>query len=66
MASHPVEQRREGFGTILLRHSLTYDLGAEVTRVFEPSGFRLRNCLAARLERFLNLCAALTNGTQGR
>ena len=40
MASHPVEQRREVFGTILLRHSLTYDLGAEVTRVFEPSGFR--------------------------
>src|SRR6516225_9039313 len=40
MTGRPVEQKREGFGTILLRHTLQYDLGAEVTRVYEPSGFR--------------------------
>jgi PAS domain S-box-containing protein len=40
MTGRPVEQRREGFGTILLRHTLRYDLGAEVTRVYEPGGFR--------------------------
>lgn len=40
MTGRPVEQRREGFGTILLRHTLPYDLGAEVTRAYEPNGFR--------------------------
>jgi PAS domain S-box-containing protein len=40
MAGRPVEQRREGFGTILLRHTLPYDLRAEVTRTYEPGGFR--------------------------
>lgn len=40
MDGRPVEQRREGFGSILLRHSLGYDLGAEVTLAYEPSGFR--------------------------
>jgi PAS domain S-box-containing protein len=40
MTGRHVEQRREGFGTILLRHTLPYDLGAEVTRTYEPSGFR--------------------------
>jgi two-component sensor histidine kinase len=40
MAGLPVEQRREGFGTILLQQTLQYDLGAEVTRAFEPGGFR--------------------------
>jgi two-component sensor histidine kinase len=40
MAGLAVEQRREGFGTILLQQTLQYDLGAEVTRAFEPSGFR--------------------------
>jgi len=40
MMGRPVEQRREGFGTILLRHTLRYDLGAEVTRAYEPNGFR--------------------------
>ena len=40
MTGRPVEQKREGFGTILLRHTLQYDLGAEVTRVYEASGFR--------------------------
>jgi PAS domain S-box-containing protein len=40
MTGRYVEQRREGFGTILLRHTLPYDLSAEVTRAYEPSGFR--------------------------
>jgi two-component sensor histidine kinase len=40
MAGLAVEQRREGFGTILLQQTLQYDLDAEVTRAFEPSGFR--------------------------
>jgi PAS domain S-box-containing protein len=40
MNGRPVKQRREGFGTVLLQHTLRYDLGAEVTRVYEPSGFR--------------------------
>jgi PAS domain S-box-containing protein len=40
MAGRPVEQRREGFGSVLLRHTLGYDLGAEVTFAYEPSGFR--------------------------
>ena len=40
MMGRPVEQKREGFGSILLRHTLRYDLGAEVTRAYEPSGFR--------------------------
>jgi PAS domain S-box-containing protein len=40
MEGHTVEQGREGFGTVLLQQSLPYDLGAEVTRSFEPSGFR--------------------------
>jgi PAS domain S-box-containing protein len=35
-----VEQRREGFGSVLLRHTLRYDLGAEVTLAYEPSGLR--------------------------
>ena len=39
MSGHPVEQKREGFGTLLLEHSLQFDLGAKVTRLFEPSGF---------------------------
>jgi PAS domain S-box-containing protein len=40
MGGRPVEQRREGFGTMLLRHTLPYDLRAEVTRAYEPGGFR--------------------------
>jgi len=40
MLGRPVEQRREGFGTVLLRHTLRYDLGAEVVRAYEPNGFR--------------------------
>jgi PAS domain S-box-containing protein len=40
MTGRPVRQGREGFGTILLRQTLRYDLGAEVARVYEPSGFR--------------------------
>lgn len=40
MSGHPVEQKREGFGTLLLQQTLQYDLGAKVTRLFEPSGFR--------------------------
>jgi len=40
MAGLTVVQGREGFGTILLQQTLPYDLGAEVTRAFEPSGFR--------------------------
>lgn len=39
MDGRPVRQAREGFGTILLQQSLQYDLGAQVTRLFEPSGF---------------------------
>ena len=39
MNGHPVKQRREGFGSILLRQTLAYDLGAEVALVYEPSGF---------------------------
>ncbi len=40
MAGRPVEQSRQGFGTILLEQTLQYDLGAEVTRAFEFGGFR--------------------------
>jgi PAS domain S-box-containing protein len=40
MKGRPVQQGRDGFGTTLLRHTLRYDLGAEVTRVYEPNGFR--------------------------
>jgi two-component sensor histidine kinase len=40
MDGRAVGQAREGFGTVLLQQSLPYDLGAEVTRSFEPSGFR--------------------------
>jgi two-component sensor histidine kinase len=40
MRGRPVRQGREGFGTILLRHTLRYDLGAEVTRFYQPDGFR--------------------------
>jgi PAS domain S-box-containing protein len=40
MAGRCVEPRREGFGSVLLRHTLGYDLGAEVTLAYEPSGFR--------------------------
>ncbi len=40
MTGRPVEPRREGFGSVLLRHTLGYDLGAEVTLAYEPSGFR--------------------------
>ena len=50
MMGRRVEQRREGFGTILLRHTLRYDLGAEVTPVYEPSGFRCE--IAFPLERY--------------
>ncbi len=40
MTGRPVEPTREGFGSVLLRHTLGYDLGAEVALAYEPSGFR--------------------------
>jgi PAS domain S-box-containing protein len=39
MTGRPVEQKRKGFGTLLLQQTLQYDLGAQVTRRFEPHGF---------------------------
>jgi len=39
MQGRPIEERRRGFGTLLLEQMLQYDLGAEVTRMFEPTGF---------------------------
>ena len=39
MTGRPVEQKREGFGTLLLQETLQYDLRAEVRRRFEPQGF---------------------------
>jgi PAS domain S-box-containing protein len=40
MSGRCVEPRREGFGSVLLRHTLGYDLGAEVMIAYEASGFR--------------------------
>lgn len=40
MLGRPVVQARAGFGTLLLQETLQYDLGARVTRAFEPNGFR--------------------------
>jgi two-component sensor histidine kinase len=40
MLGHRVTQSHEGFGTRLLQEALQYELGAKVTRFFEPSGFR--------------------------
>lgn len=40
MGGCAVDKGREGFGTRLLQQTLPYDLGAEVTRAFEPSGVR--------------------------
>ena len=40
MRGRPVEQKREGFGTLLLQQTLQYDLGARVNRIFAPDGFR--------------------------
>jgi PAS domain S-box-containing protein len=39
MHGRRVAQSREGFGSILLRQTLAYDLGAEVQRSYEPGGF---------------------------
>jgi two-component sensor histidine kinase len=39
MLGHPIEDRRRGFGTLLLQETLQYDLNAEVRRMFEPTGF---------------------------
>lgn len=38
MQGRPVEERRRGFGTVLLQQTLQYDLDAEVKRMFEPTG----------------------------
>jgi PAS domain S-box-containing protein len=46
MIGRPVEQKREGFGSVLLRHTLRYDLGAEVTLAYEPNGFRCQIAFA--------------------
>jgi two-component sensor histidine kinase len=40
MTGHPVKESRRGFGTAMLENMLTYDLGAEVRRMFDPAGFR--------------------------
>jgi len=40
MLGRPVAQFREGFGTMLLRQTLQYDVGATVISAFEPDGFR--------------------------
>jgi two-component sensor histidine kinase len=40
MRGRPVVEGRRGFGTTLLQEALAYDIGAEVKRIFEPSGFR--------------------------
>lgn len=39
LQGRPVEERRRGFGTVLLQETLQYDLGAVVERMFEPTGF---------------------------
>jgi PAS domain S-box-containing protein len=39
MIGRPVRQKREGFGSVMLRHTLAYDLGAEVALAYEPNGF---------------------------
>jgi PAS domain S-box-containing protein len=39
MTGTPIEQKRKGFGTLLLQQTLHYDLGAQVTQRFEPHGF---------------------------
>ncbi len=40
MIGRSVAQRRKGFGTTLFEQTLHYDLSAEVTQAFEPSGYR--------------------------
>jgi PAS domain S-box-containing protein len=40
MTGRPIEQKRKGFGTLLLQQALQYDLGAQVTRRFDPHGFQ--------------------------
>jgi PAS domain S-box-containing protein len=40
MTGRPIEQKRKGFGTLLLQQALQYDLGAQVTPRFEPHGFQ--------------------------
>jgi len=40
LSIRPVEQKREGFGTILLQRTLPYEFGASVKRKFESGGFR--------------------------
>ncbi|WP_407176108.1 sensor histidine kinase [Bradyrhizobium sp. STM 3562] len=51
MAGRPVKQTREGFGSILLQQMLQYDLGAEVTQAFEPSGYRCEIAFPLRRNR---------------
>lgn len=45
LMNRPVEQRRRGFGTILLEDALKYDLGAEVERELRPAGLHCRIAL---------------------
>ena len=40
MNGRPVVESRRGFGATLLEDMLKYDFGAEVTRMFNPDGFR--------------------------
>ncbi|NPU14623.1 PAS domain S-box protein [Bradyrhizobium sp. 83002] len=40
MSGHRLTASRQGFGTVLLEQMLPYDVGAQVTRRFEPSGLR--------------------------
>lgn len=48
MSGHPIAAHRQGFGTVLLEQMLPYDVGARVTRRFEPSGLRCEIRLPAR------------------
>ncbi|UFZ05372.1 PAS domain S-box protein [Bradyrhizobium ontarionense] len=47
MSGRPLTSQRQGFGTVLLEQMLPYDVGARVTRRFEPSGLRCEIWLPA-------------------
>ncbi|MGJ4928373.1 sensor histidine kinase [Bradyrhizobium sp. HKCCYLS2038] len=40
LSADPIAPRRDGFGTVLLEQMLPYDIGAVVTRRFDPKGLR--------------------------
>ena len=48
MSGHPIAAHPQGIGTVLLEQMLPYDVGARVTRRFEPSGLRCEIRLPAR------------------